>query len=111
MSLVMQMRIRSPLSRLRMLTHASNLAPTQWPRVVDHGPVSPGFDTSNRPQHHRPADSDTHADRLGLEIIFEHLAAHLAAPARLLVAAKGHRRVEDVVAVDPDRTGAQLIGD
>src|ERR1700722_19240359 len=54
---------------------------------------------------------DTHADRLGLEIIPQHLASHLAAPARLLVAAKGHCRVEDVVAIDPDRSRPQLIGD
>jgi hypothetical protein len=55
--------------------------------------------------------SDTHADRFGLKIVLEDLAAHLAAPARLLVAAEGQRRVEDVVAIDPDRAGSQLIGD
>jgi hypothetical protein len=55
--------------------------------------------------------SDTHADRLGLKIILEHLASHLAAPSRLLVAAKRHRSIEYIVAIHPDSTGAQLIGD
>ena len=36
--------------------------------------------------------------------------AHFAAPAGLLVAAEGQRRVENVVAVDPHGSGAQLVG-
>jgi hypothetical protein len=35
--------------------------------------------------------------------------AHLAAPAGLLVPAERQGRVEDVVAVDPDGPGAQLL--
>src|ERR1700728_1401575 len=72
------------------------------------------WNISGAPRHGRARHldrSDAHADRLGLEIIPEHLASHLAAPARLLVAAKGHRRVENVVAIDPDRPSPQLIGD
>jgi hypothetical protein len=37
---------------------------------------------------------------LGIEI--EGVMSHLTSPARLLVAAKGQRRIEDVIAVDPD---------
>src|SRR3984885_13541123 len=54
---------------------------------------------------------DAHAHRLGLKIILENFAAHLTAPARLLIAAERHRSVEDIVAIDPNRTGAQLIRD
>jgi aldehyde dehydrogenase (NAD+) len=36
--------------------------------------------------------------------------AHLAAPAGLLVPAERQGRVEDVVAVDPDRAGLDLLG-
>ena len=34
--------------------------------------------------------------------------AHFAAPAGLFVAAEGQRGVEYVVAIDPNRTGAEL---
>src|SRR5262245_26348750 len=37
--------------------------------------------------------------------------SHLASPARLLVAAEWQRGVEDVVAVDPDGSGAQTVRD
>src|ERR1700685_561367 len=70
-----------------------------------------GGKTSPQPARLAAFRSYTHANCLGFKIILEHLAAHLAAPARLLVAAKGQRRVEDVVAIDPDRAGSQLIGD
>src|ERR1700722_7687763 len=53
---------------------------------------------------------DAHADRLGLEIISQYLTAHLAAPARLFIAAKGQRGLPDIVAIYPDRTGPQLMG-
>ena len=39
------------------------------------------------------------------------MVAHLSAPARLSVATERKRRIEDVVAVDPDGTGAQLRRD
>jgi hypothetical protein len=38
---------------------------------------------------------------LDLSVAVQDLFAHFAAPARLLVAAKGQRRVEHVVAIDP----------
>src|SRR5262249_10638350 len=41
----------------------------------------------------------------------KHLVAHLAAPARLLISAKRHRRIENTVAIDPNRSGAKLGGD
>ncbi len=49
--------------------------------------------------------SDAHCLGLGVEI--ENVFAHFASPARLLVAAKRQSRVKNVVAVDPDRSGAQ----
>src|ERR1700690_1342816 len=55
--------------------------------------------------------SNAHANRFRLEIIVEHLAAHLPAPARLLVAAERQSRIEDVVAIDPNGAGTQFIGD
>src|ERR1700687_6342800 len=48
------------------------------------------------------------ADRLYLGVQLKHIVAHFASPARLLVPAKGQRRVEYVVAVDPHRAGAHL---
>src|SRR5215510_12031452 len=45
-------------------------------------------------------------DRLHFGVVLQHELAHLAPPARLLVAAEGQRRVEHVVAVDPHRAGA-----
>src|SRR5258708_789387 len=51
------------------------------------------------------------ADRLHLRIEFQRIMSHFAAPPGLLVASEGQRRVEDVVAVDPDRAGPQLRGD
>src|ERR1700729_721007 len=39
----------------------------------------------------------------------EDLVAHLATPAGLLVAAERQGRVEDVVAVDPDGAGPELL--
>ena len=47
--------------------------------------------------------------RLDLGVGLEGLVAHLAAPAGLLVAAERQGRVEDVVAVDPDGPGAELL--
>ena len=57
------------------------------------------------------ARSNGCADRLRLQVVIERVVSHLASPARLLVAAERHRRIEDVVAVDPDRTRAQAVGD
>ena len=50
------------------------------------------------------------ADRFGLRVIVQNIVAHLAAPSGLFVSAEGQRRVEDVVAVDPHRAGAQQLG-
>src|SRR3984893_15776338 len=47
---------------------------------------------------------------LGFEVVLERVVAHFPAPARLLVAAERHRRVEHAVAVDPHRAGAQAVG-
>src|SRR6185437_8383150 len=47
---------------------------------------------------------------LDLGVGLEDLVAHLAAPAGLLVAAERQRGVEDVVAVDPDGPGTELLG-
>src|SRR5579871_1911628 len=44
-------------------------------------------------------------DRLRLEIGFETVRAHLAAPAGLLVAAAGQGHVRDELAIDPDEPG------
>src|SRR5580700_7023876 len=46
---------------------------------------------------------------LDLRVGLQDLVAHLAAPAGLLVAAERQRRVEDVVAVDPDGAGPELL--
>ena len=51
----------------------------------------------------RPRLLEGDADCLHFGVLLQRLVPHLAAPARLLVAAEGQRRVEDVVAVDPDR--------
>src|SRR4029079_2833400 len=48
-------------------------------------------------------------DRLRLEVVVERVVAHLAAPARLLVAAERHCGVEHAVAVDPHGPGAQTV--
>jgi hypothetical protein len=49
-------------------------------------------------------------DRLDLGVGLENLVAHLAAPAGLLVPAERQGGVEDVVAVDPDGAGPELLG-
>ena len=48
------------------------------------------------------------ADRFRLGIKIEHLMAHFAAPAGLLVSAERHGRIENAVAVDPDRSRAKF---
>src|SRR5271170_2760685 len=71
-------------------------------------PAAEGSSLKKRPR----LESDGHS--LGGQIVFKNRLAHLAAPARLLVAAKRQRRIEDVVAVDPHRAGlearSQLMG-
>ena len=52
---------------------------------------------------------DEHA--FGVEIFVEMLGAALAAVAAHLVAAEGHRRIDGVIGVDPDRAGAEGFGD
>src|ERR1700681_3668005 len=49
-------------------------------------------------------------DRLDVEIFFQVLLAGLAAVAAHLVAAERHRRVHRLIAIDPDRAGAQRFG-
>ncbi len=56
------------------------------------------------------ACSEQRGDRLDLGVVVEDLVAHLASPAGLLVAAEWQRGVEDVVAVDPDGAGPDLLG-
>jgi hypothetical protein len=48
------------------------------------------------------------ADSLLLGVEIKGVMSHLTSPARLLVAAKGQRRIEDIVAVDPNGTRLQL---
>ena len=58
----------------------------------------------------RCRSGDLHADGLDLGVELEGVVAHFASPAGLLVAAEGKRGVENVVAVDPDGSGAQQAG-
>ena len=51
-----------------------------------------------------------HPDRLNIAIKLDGVLAELAAVAGGLVAAKGHGRIEYVVAVDPDSAGTQFRG-
>ena len=101
-------RGQSMLHPVRQLGLLRGLRPrVTGSRKSDHRPARISAAAARRARCGRACRlncSDTHANRLGLEVILEDLAAHLAAPARLLVAAKGHRGVEDVVAIDPDRT-------
>ena len=48
-------------------------------------------------------------DRLGVEVLFDALAATLAAPTGLLVAADRHRGVRRDCTVHPDLAGAKLV--
>src|SRR5271167_909585 len=84
-----------------------NLAEFSWPRGTGF-PACPGRGGGGAAAPARCL-LNPHAHRLGLGVVVEHLMPHLAAPARLLVAAKRQCRVEDVVAVDPYRTRAQLL--
>ena len=52
-------------------------------------------------------DLQSHTDGLDLGVCVQYRVAHFATPTGLLVAAERKRRIEDVVAVDPDRSGAQ----
>src|SRR5579885_570887 len=60
---------------------------------------------------HRPFvfSGESRADCLRLSIEIERVVPHLAPPAGLLVASEGHRRVENVIAIDPDGSGPQLL--
>src|SRR6478672_7798429 len=51
------------------------------------------------------------ADGFDFGVVLENFVAHFAAPAGLFVSAEGQRGIENVVAVDPDRTGAEFRGD
>src|SRR4029079_15927518 len=55
--------------------------------------------------------SDLGSDRLRFQIVRQHGLAPFAAPARRLVAAKGQSGIEHMVAVDPDRTRLDGIGE
>src|SRR5271156_4605246 len=48
------------------------------------------------------------ADRFHLGIELEYFGTHLTTPAGLFVSSEGHRRVEDIITVDPD--GSRLHG-
>src|SRR6266481_990582 len=56
------------------------------------------------------ADLDPGAHRLGLGVVVEHLVAHFASPAGLLVTAEGERCVENVIAVNPHGSSGDLVG-
>jgi hypothetical protein len=58
-----------------------------------------------------PAALQQRGNRLDLGVVVQDFVAHLAAPARLLVAAERKRGIEDVVAVDPDCAGPELLGE
>src|SRR6266699_5011379 len=51
------------------------------------------------------------ADRLDLGVVIKHLVSHFPTPTRLLVATKGHCRVNHVVAVDPHRPGMEMCSE
>ena len=55
----------------------------------------------------RALDLQRGADRFHFRVLLKYFVAHFAAPAGLFVSAERHRGVEDVVAVNPDRAGAQ----
>src|SRR5689334_5540475 len=66
-----------------------------------------GINGRYRPELFR---SELRGDRLDLGVGLQHLVAHLATPAGLLVPAERECRVEHVVAVDPHRAGPELLG-
>src|SRR5689334_14939646 len=74
----------------------------QTPATARRRPPLP-FDDSVRPE--------IHPDRLDLRVQLESSLAHLTPEAALLVATKRRRRVEHVVAVDPDRTRLEAVGE
>src|SRR5580698_3946246 len=86
-------------------TRASILPRNNSSKKMDHR-VKPGDDTS---KILRLAGLDP--DCLDVEVLFQVLLAGLAAVAAHLVAAERHRGVHGLIAVDPDRTGAQRLGD
>src|SRR5262249_29472029 len=55
--------------------------------------------------------AEVHPHRLDLGVELERGLAHLAAEAALLVAAEGRGGVEDVVAIDPDRSRLERLGE
>ena len=48
------------------------------------------------------------ADRLDFRVLLQHFMTHFAPPTRLFIPTKGQSSVENVVAVNPNRTGAEL---
>src|SRR5437016_6002060 len=62
-------------------------------------------------KHELTSGVKRHGHRLVLEVIIKCLLAQLAADAAGLEAAERRRGVEDVVAVHPDRAGANAVGD
>src|SRR5262249_33031350 len=58
----------------------------------------------------RPLSIERHGHRLVLGVILQRPLAELAADAAGLVAAEGGGGIEHVVAVDPDRPGADPVG-
>src|SRR6202044_2380019 len=89
---------------------SSNGRAWRWPGTGrrDRQPGRGGVSTA--PPTARRAGLQLGGHRLDLGVGLGHFVAHLAAPAGLLVPAERQRGVKDVVAVDPDRPGAELLG-
>ena len=68
-------------------------------------------DRSDRTDEPRPPSIECYRHRLELGVVVQRLLAQLAADAARFEPAERRGRVEDVVAVDPDRAGADALGD
>src|SRR5580704_7481714 len=59
--------------------------------------------------HEQPACGlQSRADRLDFRVLLQHFMTHFAPPTRLFIPTKGKSSVENVVAVNPNRTGTEL---
>jgi hypothetical protein len=73
--------------------------------------IKAGDGAAETPSPHKVAvNLESCRHRFNLGVVVQHLLAHLASPARLLIAAEGERCVEDVVAIDPHCASAQSLG-
>src|SRR4029077_3394905 len=75
---------------------------------MDHA-NSPG-DNADKSMHSPIIPLQRRADGFYFRVLLQDFVAHFATPAGLLVSAEGQCRVKDVVAVNPDRAGAELGG-